>query len=344
MEKLKVGIIGSTGYVGAELIRILSNHDKVVISAIGSSSFIDKEINEVYPSMGKRLRLKCVDNNEVIDNSDFIFTALPHGISEKFAIEAIKKGKKVIDLGADFRLKDEEEFEKWYDTKFIDKKLHEEAVYGLCEIYKEKIKTSRIIANPGCYVTSISLPLMVLLKEKLIKNDGIVADSKSGVTGAGRGLSLLSHYPEINENISPYKIGNHRHTPEIEQNLTDAAGQKTNIIFTPTLVPINRGILSTIYCDKKQGIEIEYIHKKLSDYYDNRIFVDILPLGEVASIKHVRLSNKCVISLHENKGKLIILSVIDNMIKGSAGQAIQNMNLMCGFDEDEGLRDLAIAF
>ena len=140
MEKLKVGIIGSTGYVGAELIRILSNHDKVVISAIGSSSFIDKEINEVYPSMGKRLRLKCVDNNEVIDNSDFIFTALPHGISEKFAIEAIKKGKKVIDLGADFRLKDEEEFEKWYDTKFIDKELHEEAVYGLCEVNRERVK------------------------------------------------------------------------------------------------------------------------------------------------------------------------------------------------------------
>ena len=182
------------------------------------------------------------------------------------------------------------------------------------------------------------------LKEKLIKKEGIVADSKSGVTGAGRGLTLLSHYPEINENMVPYKIGNHRHTPEIEQNLTDAAGEPVEIIFTPILAPMNRGILSTIYCDKAEDVTIEKIQNELEEFYKDKPFVDVLPLGQVATVKHVRLSNKCAISVHENKSKIIICSTIDNMVKGSAGQAIQNMNLMLGFDECEGLSTMATAF
>jgi len=185
---------------------------------------------------------------------------------------------------------------------------------------------------------------MPLLKEKLIKKEGIVADSKSGVTGAGRGLTLLSHYPEINENMVPYKIGNHRHTPEIEQNLTDAAGEPVEIIFTPILAPMNRGILSTIYCDKAEDVTIEKIQNELEEFYKDKPFVDVLPLGQVATVKHVRLSNKCAISVHENKSKIIICSTIDNMVKGSAGQAIQNMNLMLGFDECEGLSTMATAF
>ena len=256
----------------------------------------------------------------------------------------VKEDKKVVDLGADFRLKDEATFKEWYNVSFIDKKLHEEAVYGLCEHYKDEIKNAKVIANPGCYVTSISLPLMPLLKEKLIKKEGIVADSKSGVTGAGRGLTLLSHYPEINENMVPYKIGNHRHTPEIEQNLTDAAGEPVEIIFTPILAPMNRGILSTIYCDKAEDVTIEKIQNELEEFYKDKPFVDVLPLGQVATVKHVRLSNKCAISVHENKSKIIICSTIDNMVKGSAGQAIQNMNLMLGFDECEGLSTMATAF
>ena len=266
--------------------------------------------------------MKCMKNEDVIKNSDLIFTALPHGVSEEFVLQAVKEGKKVVDLGADFRLKDEATFKEWYNVSFIDKKLHEEAVY----------------------VTSISLPLMPLLKEKLIKKEGIVADSKSGVTGAGRGLTLLSHYPEINENMVPYKIGNHRHTPEIEQNLTDAAGEPVEIIFTPILAPMNRGILSTIYCDKAEGVTIEKIQNELEEFYKDKPFVDVLPLGQVATVKHVRLSNKCAISVHENKSKIIICSTIDNMVKGSAGQAIQNMNLMLGFDECEGLSTMATAF
>lgn len=344
MDKIKVGIIGATGYVGVELIRMLSNHKNIEISALGSNSFVDSYINEIYPSIGKLNNLKCIKNEDVISKCDFLFTALPHGVSEKFAIESIKQGKKVVDLGADFRFKDEREFKEWYNIEFLDKKLHEYSVYGLCEIYRDKIKDAKIVANPGCYVTSISLPLMPLLKKKLIKNKGIIADSKSGVTGAGRGLNLMTHYPDINENIVPYKIGNHRHTPEIEQNLSDAAGEKVKIIFTPTLIPINRGIISTIYCDKENGVTIEQIHENLSQFYKEEEFIEVLPVGETSTIKHVRLSNKCVISIHENDEKIIICSAIDNMIKGSAGQGIQNMNIMCGFEEGEGLENMAIAF
>lgn len=344
MDKINVGIIGSTGYVGAELIRLLSNHPLVNISALGSNSFVDENINNIYVNLGEEYHTKCIKNENVIDNCDFLFTALPHGVSEKFVIEAIKQKKKVVDLGADFRLKNEEEFKKWYGVEFLDKKLHEDAVYGLCEINRDNIKKANIVANPGCYVTSISLPLMALLKNKLIKTTNIIADSKSGVTGAGRGLSLTSHYAEINENMVPYKISNHRHIPEIEQNLSEASEEKVKIIFTPILVPLNRGILSTIYCDKKDGLSLEEIYKQLSAFYEGESFVEVLELGKVATIKHVRFSNKCVISIHENNDKLIICSVIDNMIKGSAGQAIQNMNIMCGFEEEVGLTKVATAF
>lgn len=344
MSKVKVGIIGATGYVGVELIRLLNSHPQVELTAIGSNSFVDKSITEVYPSVGITNDMKCIKNEDVIKECDFIFTALPHGVSEEFVLQAVKEGKKVVDLGADFRLKDEKLFNKWYNVSFIDKNLHEHAVYGLCEHYKDEIKNAQVIANPGCYVTSISLPLMPLLKAKLIKKENIIADSKSGVTGAGRGLTLLSHYPEINENMVPYKIGNHRHTPEIEQNLSDAAGEPVEIIFIPILSPMNRGILSTIYCDKAEGITIDTIQNELEKFYSDKPFVDILPLGQVATVKHVRLSNKCAISIHENKSKIIICSAIDNMVKGSAGQAIQNMNLMLGFDECEGLSTMATAF
>lgn len=344
MNKIRVGIIGATGYVGSEIIRLLLSHSNIEISALGSSSFVDEYINQIYYNLGEKHKIKCLENERVIDNCDFLFTALPHGISKKFVIDAVKEGKKVVDLGADFRLKDQEQLKKWYGIQFSREELYENSVYGLCEIYRDKIKNADIVANPGCYVTGISLPLMPLLKEQMIKTDNIIADSKSGITGAGRNLSLLSHYAEINENIVPYKINNHRHTPEIEQNLSDAAGEKVKIIFTPTLVPLNRGILSTIYFDKKNPITIKEIHNKLTNFYKEDEFIEVLPLGEIATIKHVRFSNKCAISIHENNEKIIICSTIDNMIKGSAGQAIQNMNIMCGFKENEGLTSIATAF
>ncbi|MCC0699723.1 N-acetyl-gamma-glutamyl-phosphate reductase [Clostridioides sp. ZZV15-6383] len=343
MSKIKAGIIGATGYVGVELLRLLINHDKVEVTAIGSNSYVGKDIVDIYPSIGYKNSMICIENEKVIDMCDVVFTALPHGVSEKLAIKAIESKKKVIDLGADFRIKDEETYNKWYGVSFIDEILHKKAVYGLSEIYKDDIKDADIIANPGCYPTSISLPLIPLLSSKLIKNN-IIIDSKSGLTGAGRELSISSHFTEVNENITAYKIGKHRHTPEIEQNLSEAYKEKVKVVFTPNLIPVNRGILSTIYCMKEDNISIDCIHKKLTDYYENKEFIEVLPLDKVASLKNVKFSNKCVISLHENEDTLIICSAIDNMIKGAAGQAIQNMNIMFGIDETTGLKNIAPSF
>lgn len=344
MKKIKVGIIGATGYVGMELIRILSIHSMVDKLILGSNSFVGSNMKDIYTGIPNNLDTKCIDNDKVILESDFIFTALPHGVSEEFVLKALSKGKKVIDMGADFRLKSEEEFFKWYDVSFLDKEVHKEAIYGLSEINKEKIKTAKVVANPGCYPTSISLPLMPLLNKKLIKKENIIIDSKSGVTGSGRGLSLGTHYPEINENIYAYKIGNHRHTPEIEQNLSEAYGDTVEVLFTPTLIPINRGILSTIYCAIEEDVNLEKIHKELTEYYENNSFIEIMDIGKYASVKNVRLSNKCQISIHKNNKNLVICSVIDNMVKGSAGQGVQNMNIMMGFKEEEGLSTIAPAF
>ncbi|MCC0683689.1 N-acetyl-gamma-glutamyl-phosphate reductase [Clostridioides sp. ZZV14-6345] len=343
MSKIKAGIIGATGYVGVELLRLLINHDKVEVTAIGSNSYVGKDIVDIYPSIGYKNSMICIENEKVIDMCDVVFTALPHGVSEKLAIKAIESKKKVIDLGADFRIKDEETYNKWYGVSFIDEILHKKAVYGLSEIYKDDIKDADIIANPGCYPTSISLPLIPLLSSKLIKNN-IIIDSKSGLTGAGRELSISSHFTEVNENITAYKIGKHRHTPEIEQNLSEAYKEKVKVVFTPNLIPVNRGILSTIYCMKEDNISIDCIHKKLTDYYENKEFIEVLPLDKVASLKNVKFSNKCVISLHENEDTLIICSAIDNMIKGAAGQAIQNMNIMFGIGETTGLKNIAPSF
>ncbi|MFL8675203.1 N-acetyl-gamma-glutamyl-phosphate reductase [Clostridioides sp. GD02404] len=344
MSKIKAGIIGATGYVGVELLRLLINHDKVEVTAIGSNSYVGKDIVELYPSIGYKNSMICMENEKVIDMCDVVFTALPHGVSEKFAIKAIESKKKVIDLGADFRIKDEEIYSKWYGVSFIDETLHKKAIYGLSEIYEDDIKDADIIANPGCYPTSISLPLIPLLSSKLIKCNNIIIDSKSGLTGAGRELSLSSHFTEVNENITAYKIGKHRHTPEIEQNLSEAYKEKINVVFTPNLIPVNRGILSTIYCAKEDNISINQIYEKLTDYYEYKEFIEVLPLGKVASLKNVKLSNKCAISLHENGDTLIICSAIDNMIKGAAGQAIQNMNIMFGIDETTGLKNIAPSF
>ncbi|MCC0665918.1 N-acetyl-gamma-glutamyl-phosphate reductase [Clostridioides sp. ZZV15-6597] len=344
MSKIKAGIIGATGYVGVEVLRLLINHEEVEVTAIGSNSYIGKNIVDVYLSIGYENSMVCIENEKVIDMCDVVFTALPHGVSEKFAIKAIESKKKVIDLGADFRIKDEEIYSEWYGVSFIDKILHKKAVYGLSEIYKEDIKNADIVANPGCYPTSISLPLMPLLSSKLIKNNNIIIDSKSGLTGAGRELSTSSHFTEVNENITAYKIGKHRHTPEIEQNLSEAYKENVDVVFTPNLIPVNRGILSTIYCIKEDNVSIGDIHKKLTDYYEYKDFVEILPLDKITSLKNVIYSNKCVISVHENKDTLIICSTIDNMIKGAAGQAIQNMNIMFGIEETTGLKHIAPSF
>lgn len=342
----KVGIIGATGYVGVELLRLLLNHDKVTVTAISSSTFKDEEISSVYKSFFNKTTLVCEDKSEVIEKSDIIFTALPHGLSEEIADEAISKNKKVIDLGADFRLESENSYEEWYGKKFTCKTIHKDSIYGLPEFNGSKVKEYNIVANPGCYPTSISLGLMPLLKNKLINTQNIICDSKSGITGAGRGLSLKTHFSEANENFAAYGIGSHRHTPEIEQTLSYMANENVEVTFTPHLLPINRGILSTIYCEPKDQLTLEKIHEIYKNQYENEEFVHVLPLGQTAEIKHVKYTNNCNISIHQNyrKNKIIIVSVIDNMVKGAAGQAIQNMNLLLGLPEDTGLKLIAPSF
>lgn len=340
---LKVGIIGATGYVGAELLRLLINHPKVKVEAISSVSYEGKYISSIYKNFYGATNLKCENQEEVIKKSEIIFAALPHGLSEEIANLVRKENKVLIDLGADFRLDKEDDYKYWYGKYFKYKNLHKESIYALPEFNRNKIKKSKIIANPGCYPTSIELALMPLLKKSLIDVNNIICDSKSGATGAGRGLTLKSHYPELNENFSPYGIGTHRHIPEIEQCLSSIAKEKVQVTFTPHLLPINRGIISTIYCNlknnSKEKINLEEIHDLYKNFYKNEYFVNILPLGEIASIKDVAYTNNCNLSLHLNHrgNQIIIISTIDNMIKGAAGQAVQNMNIIMGFDEKEGL-------
>ncbi|MGL4849717.1 MAG: N-acetyl-gamma-glutamyl-phosphate reductase [Clostridium sp.] len=341
----KVGIIGATGYVGCELLRLLLNHPKVTVSKVSSTSFEGQPFSSVYKNFLFKTDLICENIDSVINDSDVIFTALPHGLSEEIAEKAFYRDKLCIDLGADFRLSSEESYKKWYGKDFDKPKLHKYSVYGLPELNKEKIKTHKIIANPGCYPTSIELPLLPLLRNKIIKNT-IICDSKSGTTGAGRALNISSHYTEVNENFNPYKIGAHRHIPEIEEILNIESKEKVNLTFTPHLLPINRGILSTIYSYLNKNITLDTIHAIMTDFYKDAPFVNILPLGETAEIKGVRLSNFCNISLHLNhtKDTLIIVSAIDNMIKGAAGQAIQNMNIALGFEETCGLLSISPCF
>ncbi|WP_238882147.1 N-acetyl-gamma-glutamyl-phosphate reductase [Clostridium sp. YIM B02551] len=343
---IKVGIIGGTGYVGAELIRLLMSHKKVEIAAISSVSFKGQNLSEIYPSFYKLTNLICSEEDDVIDKSDVIFAALPHGLSEHIAKKILSKGKICIDMGADFRLSDESIYKKWYGKSFDIPELHGKEVYGLPELNKEKIKESKLIANPGCYATSIELALLPLLSMNLIEPTGIIADSKSGTTGAGRNLSQSSHFTDCNESLSAYKIASHRHTPEIEEVLSSISSEKVKLIFTPHLLPINRGILSTIYVTPKDKIDLEELHKEYSTYYDNKPFVKILPLGEASKINNIKLSNYCHISLHydEENNKLILISCLDNMVKGAAGQGIQNMNIVLGFDETEGLDFVPPAF
>ena len=343
-NKIKVGIIGATGYAGAELFRLLYSHRNVEIAAVSSTSFEGKALSEVYPALTNEKTYILCDMDGVIEASDVIFAALPHGLSEELAAKCDGKGKVLIDLGADFRLTDEAEYTKWYGLEYKYPALHEKTLYCLPEINREKIKDIDIIANPGCYPTSIALGLMPAIKNGLVSTDFVIIDSKSGVTGAGRGLSQTTHYPDNNEAFSAYKAGLHRHTPEIEQTLSMFAGKKVNVTFVPHLLPVNRGILSTIYVKTEKTFD--EIYAAYQEAYKNEKFVRLQPKGSFANIKNVRCSNYCDISLHfdEHTKTLIITSAIDNMVKGAAGQAIQNMNIRFGLPEDTGLTMVPPAF
>lgn len=346
MEQVKVGIIGATGYAGVELVRLLLQHPQAKLAAISSVSFEGQELEEVYPNFTEIFEDVLVDEDTVIERSDVIFTAVSAGICEPFAAKAVARGKKVIDLGADFRLS-EEDYNEWYHLEYHHPELHEHSCYCIPELHRSRVTPEiSVIGNPGCYVTSAVLALAPIIRAGYAKLDSIVIDSKSGVTGAGRKLTQSSHFPDCNEAFAPYKIASHRHTPEIEQSLSELAGEKVTLTFVPHLLPVNRGIVSTSYVTLKDGVTEEAVETLYREAYANEKFVRVLKKGGIATIKNIKYSNYCDISLHfdPRTHRLIVVSALDNMVKGAAGQAIQNMNLLYGLPETTGLLLVPPAF
>lgn len=338
---VKVSIIGATGYAGAELVRILSRHPEVDLVALTTQSYAGRPFWEVYPHLHKYNQLTCEEMNlpELLDSSDVIFVALPHGHAMPVALEAARQGKKIIDLGADFRLVDYRTYEKWYKVEHGARELLAGAAYGLPEVNREKIKGVKLVANPGCYPTSAILALAPLLKHRLIDTGSIIIDSKSGVSGAGRGLSLGTHFCEVNENFKAYNVGIHRHTPEIEQELGKIAEEDITVSFTPHLLPITRGILSTVYAKLSSPVGKDEVRELYLEYYKEEFFVRVLPDGLLPQTKWVAGTNHCDIgvTVDPRTGRVVIVSAIDNVVKGASGQAVQNMNIICGLPEDTAL-------
>ena len=343
---VKVGIIGATGYAGNELVRLLMGHKDVEIMWYGSRSYIDKKYAEVYQNMFEIVEDTCLDDNmeELASKVDVIFTATPQGFLAGVLTEEILSRVKIIDLSADFRIKDVKTYEKWYKIEHKSPQFIEEAVYGLCEINRDKVKGERLIANPGCYTTCSILTAYPLVKEGLIDPDTLIIDAKSGTSGAGRGAKLPNLFCEVNENMKAYGVTNHRHTPEIEEQLGYAAGKEIMVNFTPHLVPMNRGILATEYAalnKKADGTlptygEVKAIYDK---YYKNEKFVRVLEKDVCPETKWVEGSNYVDVNfkIDERTGRIVMMGALDNLVKGAAGQAVQNMNLLFGFDEAEGL-------
>ncbi len=342
---VKVAIFGASGYTGQELTRILLGHPEVELVAVTSRRFAGMPVAEVFPALYGLTSLKYQNATptEIAEVSDIVFLALPHGVSMDIAPVFIQAGKKVIDLSADYRLRDVKTYEAWYG-KHSSSKILKNAVYGIPELYRQEIKKTALIANPGCYPTSIILGLAPALKNKLIDISSIIADSASGVSGAGREPQTGSLFCEVDGGFKAYKIGKHRHTPEIEQELNFLAGKKFPISFTPHLLPVKRGILSTIYATLKKDIDSRQIHDFYSSFYAKEKFVRICPADKYPNISSVCGSNYCDIGLavDSRTKRVIIIAAIDNLIKGAAGQAVQNMNIVCGFEEDAGLQNIPL--
>ncbi len=349
---VKVGIIGATGYAGAEIARLLYNHPEAEIVWYGSRSYIDERFSSIYGNFFEIVDAKCMDDNmeELADKVDVIFTATPQGLCAGLVNDEILSKVKIIDLSADFRLKDVAIYEKWYGIEHKSPQYIKEAVYGLCEINRESIKNARIVANPGCYTTCSILTAYPLVKEGLIDPNTLIVDALSGVSGAGRGAKTANLYCEVNESAKPYGVANHRHTPEIEEQLGYAAGGDVIINFTPHLAPMNRGILATEYATltkKADGTlptaaEIRAAYEK---YYKEEKFVRLLPDGVYPETRWVETSNYLDIGfkIDERTGRIIMMGAIDNLVKGAAGQAVQNMNILFGLKEDMGI-DMVPAF
>ncbi|MDD5450261.1 MAG: N-acetyl-gamma-glutamyl-phosphate reductase [Candidatus Omnitrophica bacterium] len=337
---LKVAVVGATGYTGEELVRILASHPKVKVVSLTAKIDAPEKIQDLYPSLLGKIDMTCeLPNAEKAARlADFIFLALPHRVSMEIAPVFLKRKKKVIDLSADYRLK-KDVYAKWYGAAHKDAAGLKLAVYGLPEINRNKIKTARLIANPGCYPTSIVLGAAPLFKNDAADNGFVIADSKSGVTGAGRRADIALGFGEVNESLKAYKINEHQHSPEINQELSKLAKKDVAVVFVPHLVPISRGILSTIYVRLKKPLGTARVVEMYKKFYENEPFVRVLEEGKLPQLKDVRGTNLCVmgIKVDAKKGLCIIVSTIDNLTKGAAGQAVQNMNIMCGFKETEGL-------
>ena len=338
---IKAGIIGATGYAGAEIVRLLMGHPEVEIKWLGSRSYIDQRYADIYRNMFQIVEDICKDDNldKLAEEVDVIFTATPQGFCASVINEEILSKVKVIDLSADFLIKDVAIYEKWYGIEHKSPEYIKEAVYGLCEINREDIKKARLVANPGCYTTCSILSLYPLVKEGLIDPSTIIIDAKSGTSGAGRGAKVDNLFCEVNENMKAYGVATHRHTPEIEEQLGYAAGQEIVLNFTPHLVPMNRGILVTAYASLKEKVSYETVKAAYDKYYEKEKFVRVLEKDVCPQTKWVEGSNYVDVNfkIDERTGRVIVMGALDNLVKGAAGQAVQNMNLVFGLDESTGL-------
>ncbi len=340
--KLKIAIVGSSGYTGGELYRLLLHHPYVIVTAVTSEKSAGQPLSSIFPHLSGLTDLVCEPlNPEVVARkADVVFLALPHVTAQEAAFRFHQLGKKVVDLSADYRLADPATYKKWYEHDHQYPDLLKKTVYGLPELHRAEIKNAHLIANPGCYPTSAILGLAPLVKSGVIDLKTIIIDSKSGVSGAGRSPSIEHQFSEVNEGLMAYKVGMHRHTPEIEQELGLLAGTAVTLSFTPHLIPMNRGILSTIYATLNTMMDTAQVHGLYGDFFRREPFVRVLPIGLFPNVRNVRGSNFCDIGVYADPrtGRVVVVTAIDNLVKGASGQAIQNMNLMVGFNETEGLK------
>jgi N-acetyl-gamma-glutamyl-phosphate reductase len=333
---VRVAILGASGYSALELIRILLRHPRAQITALTTRKTEYRHVGEVHPSLAGRLDLRLENHSlsQLAERADCVFCCLPHGASAAAVSELLSYGKKVIDLSADYRLNDPANYKKWYGIEHPDADRMADTVYGLPELYRERIKSAQLVANPGCYPTSAILALAPLLRAGVISTGGIIIDSKSGVSGAGREPKPHLHFPECNENVSAYGVGTHRHMPEIDQVLSEVAGRRVEVVFTPHLIPMDRGIFTTCYAEPKNMDDMR-LAEILREFYANEPFVRFS--GALPSTKQVANTNYCDIAVRAAGGRIILLSAIDNLVKGASGAAVQNFNLMHGFEETMGL-------
>jgi N-acetyl-gamma-glutamyl-phosphate reductase len=343
---IRVGVVGATGYAGEQLVWILHNHKEVSIEFLSSHNYAGESFSDIYRNFTGFIEDRCINMEQAfssLDSIDVLFIALPHGKAFKLTEEALRLSVKVIDLGADFRLNSQDEYEKWYELKHESAVLLDAAVYGIPELNRDKIKSCNLLANPGCYPTATILGLAPLLRNKLIDNNSIIIDAKSGISGAGRAANIATLFTECNESIKAYGVPGHRHTPEIEQELSKLAGETSIVSFTPHLIPINRGILSTCYSTLKVNLTEEELKSLYLDFYKDEHFVKVL--DSLPETRWVRGSNICHIGMRLDKrtNRVIVISAIDNLIKGAAGQAVQNMNIMFDIPETEGLKFISMA-